>query len=179
MNPISITVLTEEDRIGLIPFFEKHFPNCNKGSNFSINDVDVGNVWFIIKDVLFHRLDACINESVYNLHHKQEHCTHYEGIPKDFEGSISQLNYKELSPKFTEKLNSMPKEDIDKWTELDQLRAENEKLRECLMFEISFGNHLQCKIEVKNGHIEVKDAINGWGDNVPLSEIKIEQLLNQ
>ncbi len=40
-------------------------------------------------------------------------------------------------------------------------------------YEISFGNHLQCLIEVTNNEIKVTDAVNGWGDNVPLAEIKI------
>jgi hypothetical protein len=64
--------------------------------------------------------------------------------------------------------------DNDKiFTELTELRAENERLKAEREWILEFGNHLQAHIKVTPEGIEVIRAVNGWGDSVPLSEVKI------
>lgn len=69
---------------------------------------------------------------------------------------------------------------IDVMTEAAQLYADYcvEKAGESEpnTYEIDFGNHLRCQIKVSNNRIEVEGAMNGWGDGVPLSEVKITPL---
>lgn len=43
-------------------------------------------------------------------------------------------------------------------------------------YQIDFGNHLRCKIKVTDNGIEVEGAINGWGDEVPLSEVVVVEV---
>ena len=43
-------------------------------------------------------------------------------------------------------------------------------------YQIDFGNHLRCKIKVTDNGIEVEGAINGWGDEVPLSEVVVVEM---
>lgn len=43
-------------------------------------------------------------------------------------------------------------------------------------YQIDFGNHLRCKIIVTDNGIEVEGAINGWGDEVPLSEVIVVEV---
>jgi hypothetical protein len=62
--------------------------------------------------------------------------------------------------------------------QLSELRAENERLREALkekQFEVTFGNHLQTLIKVVGNKVEVLNAVNGWGDEVQLTDIKIAE----
>lgn len=43
-------------------------------------------------------------------------------------------------------------------------------------YQIDFGNHIRCKIKVTNNGIEVEGAMNGWGDDVPLSEVVVVEV---
>lgn len=45
--------------------------------------------------------------------------------------------------------------------------------------EIRFGNHLKAYFKIVDNKIEILDAVNGWGDNVPKEEIKVEYLTNK
>ena len=38
---------------------------------------------------------------------------------------------------------------------------------------IEFGNHLGCKVSVTTNQITVLNACNGWGDGIPIEQIKI------
>jgi hypothetical protein len=44
-------------------------------------------------------------------------------------------------------------------------------------YQIDFGNHLRTQIKVSNNKIQVEGAINGWGNGVPLNEIKVIEKL--
>jgi|GEM_PF-3328806 hypothetical protein len=46
-------------------------------------------------------------------------------------------------------------------------------------YEIDFGNHLRAGLQIKNDEVEIIGAVNGWGDNVPLSEVLIKKIDNQ
>ena len=54
-----------------------------------------------------------------------------------------------------------------------KLQSENERLKAEGEWILEFGNHLQAHIKVTDAGIEVIHAVNGWGDSVPLSEVKI------
>lgn len=41
-------------------------------------------------------------------------------------------------------------------------------------FNILFGNHLMAQMQIKDGKLIVLKAINGWGDAVDMSTVKIE-----
>ena len=40
-------------------------------------------------------------------------------------------------------------------------------------YQIDFGNHLRCKLQICNNQVTVIGAVNGWGNGVPLYEVKI------
>ncbi len=44
------------------------------------------------------------------------------------------------------------------------------------IYEIDFGGNVRVRINVIDNKIEVEAAINGWGDDIPLSDIRIEEL---
>lgn len=44
---------------------------------------------------------------------------------------------------------------------------------------IIFGNHLKAYFKIVGNKIEILDAVNGWGDNVQTTEIKVEYLTNK
>jgi hypothetical protein len=54
---------------------------------------------------------------------------------------------------------------------IDYLEAEKKEK----IFEIEFGKHLATKIKVTDSGIEIIGAIDGWGNGVPNSEIKVKQ----
>jgi len=43
-------------------------------------------------------------------------------------------------------------------------------------YSITFGRDLKCKVKVTNGAPEVEAAMNGWGDNISLSDISVDKL---
>lgn len=43
---LAIKVLTEWDRLNVIPFFEKNFPECNK-SGYMTKEVEIGEFWML------------------------------------------------------------------------------------------------------------------------------------
>lgn len=45
--------------------------------------------------------------------------------------------------------------------------------QEVKKYQIEFGNHVGAEISVKNNQIKVETAMNGWGDKIPLEQIKI------
>jgi hypothetical protein len=45
--------------------------------------------------------------------------------------------------------------------------------------QITFGNHLKAHFKIVDNKIEILDAVNGWGDNVQTTEIKVEYLTNK
>lgn len=55
---------------------------------------------------------------------------------------------------------------------LKQMVGEEEKKDK--LIEITFGSHLKCLVRIVNNTIEVMEAMNGWGDNVPQDEIKVQ-----
>ena len=61
---------------------------------------------------------------------------------------------------------------------LTSVKSENnsEAMKDC---QITFGNHFKTKFRIVDNRIEILDAINGWGDNVPKEEIKVEYLTNK
>lgn len=81
---IAIRVLTEWDRENVIPFFEKHFPNCN-GLRFSCVHIDIGDVLCISDKGI---LNAYTNDEYWLNYHKEGELSDYtiiEGVPKDLE----------------------------------------------------------------------------------------------
>jgi len=42
------------------------------------------------------------------------------------------------------------------------------------VYEIEFGEHLKTMIKVDENNIVIEGAINGWGDNVPNHETKVQ-----
>ena len=44
-------------------------------------------------------------------------------------------------------------------------------------YEIEFGNHLAAGIEIIDNIPTVYGAVNGWGNGVPISEIKIKKAI--
>ncbi|MBD3352789.1 MAG: hypothetical protein GF364_14975 [Candidatus Lokiarchaeota archaeon] len=43
-------------------------------------------------------------------------------------------------------------------------------------YSINFGGHCKAKLQIKNGEPNVEAAMNGWGDGISLSDIKVEKL---
>jgi len=44
------------------------------------------------------------------------------------------------------------------------------------IYEIDFGGNLKAIIKVTDNKIEIEDAMNGWGDGIPLNDIRIDEL---
>lgn len=49
------------------------------------------------------------------------------------------------------------------------------EIKDEVVYEIEFGNHLACRIIVSRDGLNIAGAMNGWGDAVPVEEIKINQ----
>jgi vacuolar-type H+-ATPase subunit I/STV1 len=97
---------------------------------------------------------------------------HYTAIRDGFKAGAEWVLQSE-----TQSLSSENKELIRKLISAEirivQLEKENERLKAEREWILEFGNHLQAHIKVTPEGIEVIRAVNGWGDSVPLSEVKI------
>jgi hypothetical protein len=75
---IAIKVLTEWDRLNVIAFFEKHYPNCNYEIGWTNRYVEIGNVWVVSKD---NELECYTSTDNFT----SSDYTILEGVPKDLE----------------------------------------------------------------------------------------------
>ena len=65
----------------------------------------------------------------------------------------------------------MNKEQASNTAQIQQLNIADVSVR---YFNILFGNHLMAQMQIKDGKLIVLKAINGWGDAIDMSTVKIE-----
>ena len=161
----AIEIMTEEDRLEVIPFFEHHFPNCNNGF-WREDEIHIGQIWILNEHLLLNWRERKLLSDY----------TILKGVPKDwgeeseiptFEDwfeNLTRTESDELEKKYgyyghdistTEdewlgihndefgiKQNKDNSISISKLTEtnsrLDQLESENKELRKCLELCIDF-----------------------------------------
>lgn len=114
----AIEIMTEEDRLEVIPFFEHHFPNCNNGF-WREDEIHIGQIWIVNEHLLLNWRERKLLSDY----------TILKGVPKDWrEENVG------LTETFIENcgVKIMP-------SRLDQLESENKELRECLYGMILYG----------------------------------------
>ena len=112
----AITIVREEDRHDLIPFFEHIRWNCNIGY-WEVSQIDIGDIWYIDK------------EGLLTFHDKTEDLSDYtilNGVPKNWREEMKLGDNTSLANRDPYEVNK------DIQSKIDKLESENKELKECL-----------------------------------------------
>lgn len=87
---LAIKVLTEWDRLNVIPFFEKHYPECNNA--WKTNEVTIGDIFWVSENPTLYLDDD-------DFYKTPSYYTILQGVPEDMELPKVEKEYSHLTNK--------------------------------------------------------------------------------
>ena len=97
--------------------------------------------------------------------------------------AAAEFGYSLASSEIEELKAEVAKYEIDKLVlkelgqKLERSEREVERLKLDKVYEIEFGNRLRAVVKITSDRIIINSAVNGWGNAVPETEIKIIQIV--